>query len=445
MITSSRSRVSASGGVILILAMLANPAGALAAGAWSPAAVISASQPTNTPNAFAFDPAGNEIWVSGQGVQGGAIVQVSQRSFGGAWSPPTTIWKVSTVGFSSVQSVSASLGANGAAAAAWLFGGGVGIAVRSTAGVWQAPVSFAQSGSASNLEAKVDAQGNGVASWALLTSTASIVEAVSWTAAGVFSNVVQLSPASQGAFGPDLAVNEAGTAVVAWEAAAPLNPSSPAQIESATRPAGGSWSPVAVATPVLPLAAAPRIALDGPGNATVVWQQATTLTDVRIYAATQPAGGSWGGSTQIEPLSWTAVGGDSVAADSAGNVTATWVVGNSGTFFVRTATRPAGGTWEAATSLAQCRSNGGSLCAVPPVAAARDGSITVVGFTAAGGLGNLSNVVVRLGQGQWVPMVISGNPQIAIVTAANNARASAVFPVANHIKYHNALDQSDYQ
>ena len=90
-------------------------------------------------------------------------------------------------------------------------------------------------------------------------------------------------------------------------------------------------------------------------------------------------------------------------------------------------------------------SNSGSLCLTPPVAAARDGSITVVGWTAYGGLGNLSNVAVRLGSGQWVPMVISGNPQLAYVLATNNARASAVWPTANGVKYHHVFSQSDYQ
>jgi hypothetical protein len=90
-------------------------------------------------------------------------------------------------------------------------------------------------------------------------------------------------------------------------------------------------------------------------------------------------------------------------------------------------------------------SNGGSLCLTPPVAAARDDSITVVGWTAYGGLGNLSNVAVRLGSGQWVPMVIGGNPQLTYVLATNNARASAVWPAPNGVKYHHALKQSDYQ
>ena len=87
---------------------------------------------------------------------------------------------------------------------------------------------------------------------------------------------------------------------------------------------------------------------------------------------------------------------------------------------IHAATRPAGGAWGAPTTLGQCASNGGGLCSTPSVAAAGDGSITVVGWTAGGT--NLSNVAVRLGSGQWVGMVISGNPPIAFVQVSNNAR-----------------------
>jgi hypothetical protein len=41
-----------------------------------------------------------------------------------------------------------------------------------------------------------------------------VVEAVTWTANRTFGSAVQLSSSSHGAFLPDLAVNEAGTAVV---------------------------------------------------------------------------------------------------------------------------------------------------------------------------------------------------------------------------------------
>ena len=426
-------------GIVLILFVLGNPSAALGAG-WSQGVVFTPSLPTSAPNAFAFNPAGNELWVTAPGVSGGgAVVQVAQRSFGGAWSPLATIATIHSVGFLVVQDLSVSLSANNNAAAGWL-GNGIQIALRSPAGAWQAPVNFSLTGSVSNFLTKLDAQGNGVAMWSRLTSTASVVEAVTWTAAGTFGSVVQLSPSSQGAFLPNIAVNEAGTAVVVWQAAAPLDDSNPYQIESATRPAGGSWSAMTAVSPVIPQPWSPQVALDGSGNTTVVWEQSSTA----ISAATRPAGGAWGSPMEIETAYY--LGQNSVAADATGNVTASWVVDNaSGAMFIHTATRPAGGTWGAPTNLGQCMSSGGSLCLTPQVASARDGSITVVGWTTFGGTGNLPNVAVRLGSGTWVPMVIGGNPQLTYVLATNNARASAVWPTANRVKYHHLFSQSDYQ
>ena len=436
----NRRLLSAFVGIAFILSMLGNPAAVFAAG-WSQGVVFTPSLPSSAPNAFSFNPSGTELWATAPGTSNGAVVQVAQRSFGGAWSPLTTIATIPSVGLLVVQDLSVSLSASNNAAAVWL-ANGIQVALRSPAGVWQSPVVVASPpGNVSNLLSGLDAQGNGVAAWSLMTSTASVVEAVTWNAAGTFGNAVQLSSSSQGAFLPDLAVNEAGAAVVAWQAAAPLDNSSPYQVEAATRPAGGSWRAWSAASPNVPQTWTPKVALDGSGNATVVWKQGTTGT-ATVFAATQPAGGAWGSPAAIETSN--SLGQNSVAADSAGNVTASWVVNNSGVMSIHSATRPAGGAWAAPTNLGQCSSNVGSLCLTPSVAAARDGSITVMGWTAPAG-SNLSNVAVRLGSGQWVPMVISGSPQLAYVLAVNNARASAVWPTANRVKYHHLFSQSDYQ
>jgi hypothetical protein len=281
--------MSALGGIIVSLAILASPSAAAAAASWSPEVVISASQPSPTPSAFAVNSIGNELWVAAPPLVGGYLVQVAQRSFGGTWSPQTTIWSVTNGFISTPQSVSASIGANNTASAAWLLGGSILIALRSTSGTWQAPVRIATSGSgAAGLVLKSDAQGNGVAAWSEFTAAGSVVEAVTWTASGAFSSVVQLSGLGQSEFLPDLAVNETGTAVVVWPQATTFGGSS-YQVESATRPAGGNWSAATAVSPVIPQAYSPRVALDGSGDATVVWEQSGT-----VKSATRPSGGVWG-------------------------------------------------------------------------------------------------------------------------------------------------------
>ncbi len=230
-----------------------------------------------------------------------------------------------------------------------------------------------------------------------------------------------------------------------WQVAAPQDAGNPYELESATRAAGGSWSAATVASPNVPQTWSPQVALDGSGNATVVWEQGATANNYRIYAATQPPGGAWSSPARIEPNDWYMAGQNSVGADAAGNITASWVVeDSSGAMLVHAATRPAGGPWGAPTSLGRLSASGSTTNLMPPVAVARDGSIAVVGWAPYGGAGN-PNAAVRLGSGQWMPAMISGDGQITHVMATNGAHASVVWPARNGVKYHVALWQSDYQ
>ncbi len=294
-------------------------------------------------------------------------------------------------------------------------------------------MSITTSGSgAAGLVEKSDAQGNGVAAWSEFTAAGSIVEAVTWTASGAFSSVVQLSGLGQSEFLPDLAVNETGTAVVVWPQATTFGGSS-YQILSATRPAGGSWSAATAVSPVIPQGNSPRVALDGSGNATVVWEQNAT-----VNAATRPAGGAWGSPTTIESASL--VGPDSAVSDATGNVTAAWAVSDptNGSVSVHAATRPVGSTWGAPASLGTCA----STCA-PHLAASRDGSIAVVGWLPSG---PSVNAAVRLSLGTWSSSSVgASNANLTNLVAGNHAFASAVWPVGIGVKYHVALDQSDYR
>ena len=79
-----------------VLLLLGSPLAAWGAG-WSQGVVFTPSLPTSAPNAFAFNPAGNEVWVTAPAVSGGAVVEVAQRSFGGGWSSLATIATIPTV------------------------------------------------------------------------------------------------------------------------------------------------------------------------------------------------------------------------------------------------------------------------------------------------------------------------------------------------------------
>ena len=427
MIARRRFRTAALGGILLSLLMLESPWAAFAAAGWSPAVVISASQPSPTPSAFAVNSAGNELWVAAPPAVGGYAIKVAQRSFGGTWSPQTTIFS-STNGFiSTVYRIYASIGANNTASVAWQVGFSELVALRSPSGIWQAPVTISpSSGYAASLVAKADAQGNGVAVWSQTAGSESTVDAVTWTASGAFSGITQLSALSPSELQPDLSVNEAGTAIAVFAAATTPGGSS-YQVYSATRPAGGNWSS---ATPIG--GASGGVALDGSGDATVVWEQGTT-----IASATRPAGGSWSSPAVIESANFA--GPSYLTSDAAGDLTAVWVVNSgNGVTSIHASTRPAGSRWGAPANLGPCA----STC-VLTLAAARDGSIAVVGWPPSG---PSANVAVRLGLGTWSSTVIVGGYTTpTYLVAGNNGFASAVWPIRIGVKYHVGLDQSDYR
>ena len=422
-------------GVVLGVSVLGG-AGEAFAGSWSPEITIFPQQASLASNAFALNEGGSEVWVTGTlAMSFTEAASAAQRTFGGAWSGATTIASVRATSLP----VGVALGAGNHAAATWEDV----IALRSPAGIWQAPVSLGLMGGVSNLQVRLDAQGNGVAVWGRLTDTNSVVEAVTWTAGGTFGGVVQLSSSSHGAFGPQLAVNDAGTAVVVWLASPPRDNADPYQVESATRPAGGSWGAVAEVSPNAPQTLAPDVTLDGAGDATAVWTTATTLAGERLFAATRPAHGAWGSPTRIEPSDWNSLSQDSLVADAAGDVTVSWVGQDAtGQNNVRTATRSAAGVWGAPTTLGQCRTVSSS-CLVQ-VSAAPDGSITLVGWGAAAPA--LNNVAVRLASGAWTPMTVGDNsPQLRFVLATNNAHASVVWTAAIGVRYKVDLRQSDFK
>jgi hypothetical protein len=422
-------------GVVLGVAIFGRTTQA-SAESWSAEVTIFPQQMSLATNAFAFNEAGNEVWVTGVQTSGlTSTASAAQRTFGGTWSALATI---ATVHAPSI-SVGVAISANNFAAATWEDV----IALRSPAGVWQTPLDLGLTGSTSNFQAKLDAQGNGIAVWGRSTNTNSLVEAVTWTAGGTFGTVVQLSPSSHGAFAPQLAVNDAGTAVAVWLASPPLDNADPYQVESATRPAGGTWSAVTTASPSVPQTWGPGVVLDAAGNATAIWTTEMTPTTERLYAATRPAGGAWASPTRIEPSDWNNLSQSSMATDASGNVTVSWVgQDTTGQRNVRTATLAAGGAWGAPTTLGQCRVVSSSC--VVQVSAASDGSITVVGWGAQSG--TLANVAVRLDSGAWTPMEVgSNNPQLKYVLATNNAHASVVWTAQIGVKYKVDLRESDFK
>jgi hypothetical protein len=186
----------------------------------------------------------------------------------------------------------------------------------------------------------LDAAGDAVAVWSRSGGGASAIEGASRPAGGAFSAPVSLSETGAEVGSPDIAVNGGGDAVVVWVHASPTS----SVIEAASRPAGAS----SFSAPV-PLSAsdghalAPRVALDAAGDAVVVWFEAAGAGSVVEAASRTGSTGSFSAPVPVSAQDELA-GNAAVALDAAGDAVVVWRQRHSGGAtgeIVESASRPA--------------------------------------------------------------------------------------------------------
>ena len=196
--------------------------------------------------------------------------------------------------------------------------GAIGVVPAQAAGAWSSPVALPGACGTS-----------GTAS--LAVDTASLPAGGTWTAARTL--------ATRG-LGVDLAVNSAGAAIIAW------NGIDTAILADSGTVLGGFAAPVAV-SPSYGRGAHPQVALNDAGSASLAWSIGTTNK-----AATRSPGGIWSAPTQ---LSASSSGGADTAIDGAGNAVAVfeelYPVGLGTATPLYASWRPADGSWGPAIQL----------------------------------------------------------------------------------------------
>jgi hypothetical protein len=227
---------------------------------------------------------------------------------------------------------------------------------------WVTPVNLSGGGSPT---LAIDGSGDATVLWVrasgpdeTLVQSAYRPAGGSWQEPTTVSNAPSIEPE------PKLRLDAAGDATAVWEATGGAE--GRRELESAYRPAGGSWQqPVAVAE----AHQSTHLEVDAAGDAFLIWTQANT-----IESSYRPSGGSWS-----VPVALSQAGGDSfaprIAVDAAGDATAVWTTRNGSESETETSYRPAGGAWEAPSTL----SNPGEEAADASLAADPRGD-TVVGW-----------------------------------------------------------------
>jgi len=325
------------------------PAGA--AGGWSaPVRLSTPIPPTDVVGGptIAVTSTGSQAaaWYD-QAADGSQFVHVRTSADGRTWSAPTTL--------GGGVSPAVALAPDGRAVAVWEglppISGVMKASVRPPGGTWSTPVTLGTDAGAPQLA--IDGAGNAVAVWA---SNAGVLTA-SLPAGGSWSPVRTLDPSGRAV---RLAVNSGGSAVAAW------NGPTGAIFAAAGTTTGGFSAAVTVAPPAY-RQGNPAIALNGAGQASLVWRGRTT-----VLAATRTAGGAW---SSVTTLTTGASGSVSTAIDGAGNAVAAFVrVGPGATTFpVYVSRLPAGGPWGSATLISSANDHVGA----PQAAAAPAGAFVV--------------------------------------------------------------------
>jgi hypothetical protein len=274
-------------------------------------------------------------------------VQAAIRPAGGRFSGAVNL----SVGGQDATDPQVAMDQAGNAVAVWQRSDGTSTRIQAAfrsagAGFSSTPVDLSAMGEeASSPEVAMGQIDDAVAVWLRSYGADQRVEAATGTASGGFSMPVPLSDAGEDALGPEVAMNEGGDALAVWERFDGSNQ----RVQAANRPAGGGFSTDVDLSAMGEDAARPQPAINQEGDSVAVWERFDG-TNQRVQTADRPAGGSF--ST---PLNLSAAGQDAdfpeLAVDEAGDVVAVFRRFNGANFRVQARVRPEGGAFSAAENL----------------------------------------------------------------------------------------------
>ena len=332
--------------IYLLGGMAAVPA--LAAPDWLAPTDLSAAGEDALAPQVGIDASGDAVAVWARYAGSHTIVQSASRPAGGAWQQPVDL---SAMGRDATEPQVA-VDPAGNAVAVWARSDGSHTIVQSAwqpaGGAWQQPLDLSTAGqNAKAPQVAIDPAGNAVAVWARYSGTKFIIQSASRPAGGAWTPAVDLSAEGQNAEAPQVALDLAGDAVAAWA----RFDGSKSIIQSASRAAGGAWEIPHDLSATGASAETPQVALDPAGNAVAVWSRANGGLTSIIQAASRSAGGPWQPPVDLSSVGLVAAEEPQVAVDPAGNAVAVWTLSDGSPNVVQGATRSLGGPWQPRTIL----------------------------------------------------------------------------------------------
>jgi hypothetical protein len=263
----------------------------------------------------------------------------------------------------------------------------------------------------------VDAAGDVTAVWELEEGGISVVQSASHHAGEAWGPPRDIGSAGEVAEAPpQVAGDAAGDVTVVWE----HEVFAQSVVETASRAAGGAWSPPSQISISGQEARDPRLAVDAGGDTAATWEAIVGGEEI-VQSASRPAGGPW--ST---PVAVTAAGEEGALAevgiDTAGNVTAAWERTDAATRVIRESDRGGSGSWSAPRRLSPS-----GVSSFAPEVAVDPGGDAAVAWQRNNGAEVAIEAAARSGLGPWgsaVPVSPSGafaQLQKVGIDAAGNA------------------------
>jgi hypothetical protein len=212
---------------------------------------------------------------------------------------------------------------------------------------------------------------------------------------------------------PQIAVNGNGDATAVW-----YNATYHA-IQASSKPFGSTWEAELTISqlPIIPHTHEDvDVVMDSQGNATAIW---TAYGESRyiIQASTKPFGGPW--QAEAETLSVDPaydIPAPDIAVDERGNATAVWIGVVGSDLIVQAAIKPFGASWQAPVNISQT----GVQAYFASIAADRNGNVIVVWTGAQGGTPIIQSSTKLFGEAWQEPETfaqitpVSAPPQIGI-------------------------------
>ncbi len=247
-------------------------------------------------------------------------VQTSTRVAYGPWSSPVTL---STVG-GDAWDPRVAVGSDSTAIVVWSRSDGSNERVQATTrapnGSWSSPVTLSVAGADGlNPQVVVGPDGAATAVWRSWDGGSSRIQTSLRTAKGAWSSPATLSTVSGDVYDPQLAVNSDGMVTAVWS----WWNFSHGQIQTSSRPPGGTWTRPKTLSNCCDDAQSPRVAASSEGRVTALWRESLYGTNEHVVAATRIADGSWSAPIIVSEDSLRAYGAQ-VAAGSDGTVAAVW-------------------------------------------------------------------------------------------------------------------------